>query len=320
MQVAIHFIDQKLVTPVDLSGEVAGLVVNAFIEWAFEHVQDQHVHDVIAAIRDGHVKWVRYTRSRNTTGTLHEVDGAKRIISSLVVPRRGKPAKIAGDIFFSAPYALPCKRCGACCMPKSSKQAFRKYLGDIPPTDNGYYIKSHGMLCRVKVPPGAEVLDLGVPSRCAHLKFDVVEGMYGCKIYDKPRQYACGAYECSFMQGELDRWEGSFQVVPAHPACDACIDHACHACYYLPLRVEWFIAYARHNEIATIDPEFINDMIRESTEYGKKLQTRDDEAVRACIDRDWLGGYLETLRELENSRSTSVLMDSAKKFSRNCSL
>lgn len=300
MNVAIHFIDQKVMASMEMPVDFAGMTVNDFLPWALKNIVDQNVRDVFITILDGHVKWFKYTRSHNANGVLYDLDGLKKKISSLVVARRVKSAKIAGDIFFSAPYEFPCYRCGACCMPKTSDQGFREFLGDLPPDDNTYYIKSNGMPCKVNVPFDVNVLDLGVPARCAHLSFDIIEGLYGCKIHDKPRGYACTHYECSFMHGELDRWEGMFTKVPIHPICSSCQERKCSTCFYFPTRVEWFIAYSRHHDIMTIDAGLINDLIRGLEEYMKNLQMNDDETLNTYINNDWLNSYLVSLKDVKN--------------------
>ncbi|HME53748.1 MAG TPA: hypothetical protein VKM55_16085 [Candidatus Lokiarchaeia archaeon] len=299
MNVAIHFIDQKVMVSMEMPVDVAEMTVDDFLVWAFENIEDQHVRDVLVAIREGHVKWFKYTRSHDASGALHDLDGLKKKILSLVVPRREKSTRIAGDIFFSAPYAFPCYRCGACCMPKKSDQGFREFLGDLPPDDNTYYVKINGMPCKVKPPPGIDVLDLGIPARCAHLIFDTTEGLYGCKIHDKPRGYACTHYECSSMHDEPDRWEGTFTKVPSHPTCNSCQERTCSTCFYLPIRVEWFIAYIRHHDAKAINAGFLDDVISELEEYMKKLQTNDDEALSACINNDWLEEYLVSLKDVK---------------------
>ena len=304
MNVAIHFIDQKVTASVRMPVDVTGMTVHDFITWALENIADQQIQEILAAIRDGHMKWFKYTRSGKTSGALHDLNGLKKKVSSLIVPRRAKNSKITGDIYFSAPYALPCNRCGACCMPRSSKHGFREYLGDLPPADNVYFIRVDGKPCKIKVPQGAGALDFGVPARCAHLSFDIVEGLYGCKIHDKPRGYACMRYECSFMLGELDRWEGTFTKVQNHPICNTCQDRECSACFYFPAQVEWFIAYIRHQKGKEMDRDFIEEMIPHLENYMKKLKTLENNIVTSCMKFDWLDGYLAFLEKLKSSIET----------------
>ena len=297
-KLAVHFIDQHVTASIPLPADHASMSVHDFVAWAVDHIENARALDIFKAIAGGNVQWFRYLRSSQPGGSQHEMDVNRKLLDSIIQKKSMPRGKQAWSVTFSAPYSFPCMRCGACCMPPSAERGFRQYLGETPPADGVYYVAIGGMPYKVKVPDGIDVLDLGTPARCAHLSFDVAEGLYGCRIHDGIRGYACKKYSCSSMLGDLHRWEGTFTKASKYPKCNACIDHACSACFWLPTRVEWFIAYTRKNNDKAVIFAEATSLLKYLREYKERVKTQAKEPARSCIDDTWLDGYMVALDDI----------------------
>ena len=152
MNVSVHFIDQHVSASIPLPDDVSGMMVHDLVNFGIANVKNDRVRDIFVAIKEGNVKWFRYLRSIRPGGTQYAMDDKTKPLASIILKKDTPSGKGKEIISLSAPYSFPCTRCGACCMPGNANRNFSKYLGDVPPRDNKYFIKVNGMPCQAMSP------------------------------------------------------------------------------------------------------------------------------------------------------------------------
>ncbi len=250
------------------------------------------------AIKNGHVSSFDYLRTDRENGTRYPIDYRKKLAG--IVWKKGNPSKINGNITISAPFSLPCKRCGLCC----HGYFHCKYLGSTPPDDSIYYLEIDKIPCKVRVPKDMQVQDLGIPLRCAYLIFDSEAGLYGCKIHDGIRNPICGRYSCDYMiLNKKDALEREFGNISTFPACNACKEKACVTCSHLPVQIEWFIAFIRHNKVTTREMEIALFLKEKINEYELAIKNNVNDAIKMHADARWFDPYKKQLDEIVKAPS-----------------
>ncbi len=137
---------------------------------------------------------------------------------------------------------FPCNGCGECCHGGTNAYGTPVAPGDWPG-------RLHG---------AKKLHDGRYP--CTNLFFDTVTGKYRCASHDV-KSKICKDYKCSYMmKGCVHRGAELFSTIPGYHLCRDCVSRACPSCRYLVNRAEWFVAFARANDI-TARPLDIEDGI-----------------------------------------------------------
>jgi hypothetical protein len=293
VKIAINFVDQLISIFMELPVNYTEITVFDFITWAIEHTGNPDARDILVAIKNGHVSSFNYLRTDRENGTRYPIDNRKKLAG--IMWHKGNPSKIIGNITLSAPFSLPCKRCGLCCY-----DVFRReYIGPIPPDDRIYFLEIDNTPCKIQVPKEMQAQDLGIPLRCAYLTFDGETGLYGCKIHDGIQSHACGRYSCDHMiLNKKDALEREFGYISTFPACDACKEKACVTCSHFPVQIEWFIAFIHHDKVTTREMEIARFLKEKINEYELVIKTNVNNAIRMHADARWFDPYKKKLDEI----------------------
>ncbi len=267
------------------------ITVFDFIQWAIEHASNPDARDVLVAIKSGYVSSFNYLRTDRENGTRYPIDDRKKLAG--IMWKKRDPSKIIDNITISAPFLLPCKRCGMCCYGPFR----REYIGSTPPDDRIYFLEIDNTPCKVRVPKDMLTQDLGISFRCAYLTFDGENGLYGCKIYgDGIRSTACGLYSCDHMiLNKKDALESEFGKVPIFPECDACKTKTCATCSRFPVQIEWFIAFIHQNKMTTRDLEVARFLKEKINEYELVIKNNVNNAIKMHADARWFDPYKKQL-------------------------
>jgi hypothetical protein len=297
VNVKLNFIDQHLSILVELPLDYSKITVFDFVKWATEKVDNQEACDILMAIKNGYVSSFNYLRTNRVNGTRHPIDNRKKLAE--ILWSKENQSNKTGNITLSAPFSLPCTRCGLCCYDEFR----REYLGSTPPDDGVYFVEINNTPCKVHVPEKMHPHELGIPIRCAYLIFDTEIGLYGCKIHDGIRSPVCGFYSCDHMiLNKKDCLESKFGNISTFPECNACEKKGCATCSQFPVQIEWFIAFIRHNKISTRDVEVAEFLIKKINEYELVLKTNDNSFIKMYADARWFDPYKKQLEEIVFNR------------------